>query len=104
MRFAVPQFQALDYAVAFKRNSAAVAAIADYVANLQRFRLAVAIVNDDAIKLYRGVVHANLQEAIASGSVAYFNVVMVMLAINVGLAKINPVFCMSGWGKTNCHR
>jgi hypothetical protein len=97
MCLAIPQFQALHDAVTFQRNGAASCSIADYVADLQRFCLTVAIVNNNAVKLDRRVVYADLQKAVAAGSFSNFDIVMVMLTVNVRLAKINPVFRVGRW-------
>ena len=97
MRFAVPQFKALYDAVPSQRDRTAPVSSADDFADLKRFSLSVAIVDDDAVKLNRRIIDADLQEAIASGSSTYFNIVMVMLAVNMGLAKIDPV-CRMGRG------
>jgi hypothetical protein len=98
MRFAVPQFQTLYNAVPSQRDRTALVSSADDFTDLKRFSLSVAIVDDDAVKLNRRIIDADLQEAIASGSFAYFNIVMVMLAVNMGLAKIDPV-CRMGRGR-----
>jgi|SRR5882672_10690924 len=92
MRFAIPQFQALYHAIAFQWNRAASATLANYVAHLKRFGLAIAIVDNNAVEFDGRVVYADLQEAITTGGFANFNIVVIMLAIHVCLAKINPVF------------
>src|SRR5689334_945374 len=93
--FAIPELKALHKAVALQRDSAAVSACPDDVADLQNFRLAVTVVDHDSIKLYRCILNAYLQETVAPCGLPHLNVVMVMLAVNVGLAKIAPVCGMS---------
>src|ERR1044071_444702 len=96
--FAVPQFKALHKAIALQRDGAAVPAASDHVAHLEDFGLAVAIVDHDAVELDRRVLDANLQETVAAGGLADFDIVMVMLAVNVRLAKIDPAGCVRRWG------
>src|ERR1700743_1432307 len=96
MRFAIEQLQALHHAIACQRNSAAVSAAADYFTYLQWLGLSVAIVNNDAVKLDRRMFHADLQKTIAAGGAPHFNIVMGMLAVNMGLAKISPALRMGG--------
>src|SRR5689334_2787052 len=104
MRFAVPQLQALHHAVTSQRNSAASSPPADNFANLQFLSLTIAIVDHDAVKLDRRIVYANLQEAVTAGIFADFNIVMIMLAVNMCLAKIDPVFRMGCRSKTKQQR
>ena len=92
--FAVPQLKAFHKAVALQSDGAAVSASPDHVAYLQNFRLAVAIVDHDAVKLDGRILNADLQEAVTARGLTDFNIVMVVLAVNVGLAKIDPVFRM----------
>ena len=94
MGFSVPQLEALHKAIALQRDGAACAASTDHVAHLQNFRLAIPVMDHDAVKFNWRVLYANLQETIAAPGLPHFDVVMVMLAVNMGLAKINPVVCM----------
>src|ERR1041385_5613642 len=94
--FGVPELKAPHKAVTLQRDSAAMLATADHVADLYHFRLAVAVMDHNAVKLDGRVPYADLQEAITAGSLADLNVVMVMLAIDVRLAQVNPVRGMRG--------
>ena len=79
-------------------------AFADDLADLQRLCLAVAIVDHDAIEFNRRVMNAYLKEAVTTGGLSHFNIVMVVLAVNVGLAKIDPVVRMGQRGDINQYR
>lgn len=63
---------------------------ADNVTHLQNFRLAVVVVDHDSIKLDGRILNPDLQEAVAARGLADFNIVMVVLAVYMGLAKIGP--------------
>jgi hypothetical protein len=104
MGFAVPQFQALYDAIPSQRNCPASAAFADNIANLQRFGLAVAIVNNNPIELNGRVVYADLKKAVSAGGLSHFYIVMIMLAVHVGLAKIYPVVRVRQWSDINQDR
>jgi hypothetical protein len=103
MCFAVPEFQALHHAVTGQWNVSAAFSPADDLTDLQRLCLAVAIVDYDAVKLDWRVLNANLEKAVASGSSADFNIVMVVLAVNMRLAKINLLRVGRGWSEINQH-
>jgi hypothetical protein len=51
-------------------------------------------VDNDSVELDRRVLDANLQEAIAAGGLADVNIVMVMLSVNMRLAKKDPIGCV----------
>jgi hypothetical protein len=61
-------------------------------------------VDDDVVELNRRVVDADLQEAEASGSFSDLNVVMVMLAVDVGLAQVDPAGCIGCRGEIEQQR
>ena len=63
---------------------------ADDVAHLERLWFAIAVVDHNVVELNGRIVDANLQEAVASGSLADFNIVVVVLAVNMRLAQIDP--------------
>jgi hypothetical protein len=88
--FAIPELKALDNAVSLKGDGAAVSTGADDVTHMQRFRLAVAVMDHNVVELNGSVVHANLQCAVAAREPADFNVVMIVLAVHVGRAKKSP--------------
>ena len=64
---------------------------ADYVAHLQGLGFAVAIMDYDVIERDRSVVDAKLQGAKPSGTSSRFDVVMIMLAVDMGFAQKNPI-------------
>jgi hypothetical protein len=90
MRFAVPQFQALHDAVAIQWNRAASAAGPDYFSHFQRLRFPIAIVDHDVVELNGRMHYAKLQEAVAAGRGADLDVIVIMLAIDMGLTQENP--------------
>ena len=99
MRFAVPKFQALHDAISSQRNSPAPGSFADDVTNLQRLSLAVAIVDHNAVELNGRVVYADLEKAVAAGGLSHFDIVMIMLAVNMGLALTRQQILDGAWGR-----
>jgi hypothetical protein len=71
---------------------------ADDIAHLQNFRFTIAVMDHDAVEFDGRVPYADLQETIATGGLADLNVVVVIMAINVRLAKVNPVGRVRGRG------
>src|SRR6478672_12258464 len=92
--FAIPQLKAFHKAVTLQSDGPAVSATPDHIAYLQNFRLAIAIVDHDAVKLDGRILNADLQETVTARGLTDFDIVMVVLAVYVGLAKIDPVFRM----------
>src|SRR5262249_47020601 len=90
----VPQFEAVDDAVAGQRDGAAASAGADYVANLQGLGFAVAVMDYNVVELDGSVADAKLQGAKAPGTSSRFNIVMIMLTVDVGFSQKNPVGSM----------
>lgn len=98
MCFAIPEFQALNNAVTGQGNGAAPVSFADDLADLQGFGLSVAIMDHNAVEFDGRIVYTHLKEAITPGGSSHFNVVVIMLAVNMRLAQINPVFGVRCWG------
>lgn len=77
-----------------QRDGPAMSTTVDDVAHLQDLRFAIAVMDHNTIKLDRSVLDANLQEAVTASGLADFNIVMIVLAVNMGLTQVNPVGCL----------
>jgi hypothetical protein len=71
-----------------------VPATPDHITYLQNFWLAVAVMDHDAVELNGRILNADLQKAVTARGLTHFDIVMVVLAVNVGLAKVDPVIRM----------
>lgn len=89
--FGVPQFETLYEAISLEGNRTRMAAGADYVAHMQGFDFAVAIVDHDMVKLNRGTAYTQLQKVKASIGASYFNVIVIVPAVDVCYTQINPI-------------
>jgi uncharacterized membrane protein len=60
-------------------------------------------VDYDVVELNGPVGHADLQKAICAGGLANLDVVVIVLAIHVGLAQVNPISRVGRRGNVQDH-